>query len=85
VIVCVCRFVSDRAIRAARAAGARTIEAVAAATGAGSGCGCCRGEITRIVAEPCRAEPCAGCPGRAAAPAAGAVPTRIAADRVKEP
>ena len=80
-IVCICRFVSDRAVRAARDAGARTVGAVAAATGAGTGCGCCRGTVAKILAEPCRPEPCAGCPARGAAP--DAVPARAAAGGVE--
>jgi bacterioferritin-associated ferredoxin len=82
VIVCVCSFVSDKAIRASRAAGAHSIEAVAAATGAGAGCGCCHGTIAKVLAEPCKAEPCAGCPNRAAAEN---VPARIAASGLKTP
>jgi bacterioferritin-associated ferredoxin len=81
VIVCLCRVVSDGAIRAARDAGAATVEAIAAATGAGTGCGCCRGTIAQILAEPCRSAPCADCPNRASE----GVPRRIAADRVKSP
>ncbi|HET7827180.1 MAG TPA: (2Fe-2S)-binding protein [Anaeromyxobacter sp.] len=82
-IVCLCEVVSDRAIRAAREAGAHTVEAMAAATGAGSGCGCCHGAIAKILAEPCRPVPCAGCPRRADAP--DGVPARIAAEQVKAP
>jgi bacterioferritin-associated ferredoxin len=82
VIVCICSFVSDKAIRAARASGASTIEAVAATTGAGSGCGCCHGTIAKVLAEPCKAEPCPGCPNRAAAES---VPRRIAASELKTP
>jgi bacterioferritin-associated ferredoxin len=85
-IVCLCEAVSDRAIRVAREAGADSLEAVAAATGAGSGCGCCHGTIAKLLAEgnpqPCKAPPCPGCP-RAAANEA--VPARIAADRVNTP
>jgi bacterioferritin-associated ferredoxin len=81
VIVCICGFVSDRDVRAAREGGALTVDAVAGATGAGTGCGCCRGTIARILAEPCKPEPCAGCPRRAAAP--DAVPARAAAEGVK--
>lgn len=82
-IVCVCRFVSDRQIRSARASGAGTLEAVAAATGAGTDCGCCRGTIAKMLAGPCKAAPCPGCPNRAAP--SEAVPSRIAAERVKVP
>ncbi len=82
-IVCICKFVSDRQVRGARASGATSVEAVAAATGAGTGCGCCHGTIARILAEPCKAEPCPGCPNRAAP--SEAVPSRIAAERLKVP
>ncbi len=80
-IVCLCRGVSDRAIRAAREAGASTPALVAVRTGAGTGCGCCRGEIERILAEPCGVEACARCPNRAP----DAVPQRIAAEPLKTP
>lgn len=80
-IVCVCRAVSDRDIRAARARGAVTLAAVAAATGAGTGCGCCREAVARLLAEPCRPEPCAACPNRVP----DAVPLRAAAAGVKTP
>lgn len=82
-IVCLCKAVSDRAIRTARDAGASTLEAVRVATGAGSGCGCCHGVVERILAEPCRAVPCAGCPARAVS--SGAVPARVAAAGLAEP
>jgi bacterioferritin-associated ferredoxin len=81
VIVCLCHAVSDRTIRAARAEGAHTVEAIAAATGAGTGCGCCRGTIAKLLAEPCRPAACAGCPARASArgEAPESVPFRVAA------
>ena len=82
-IVCMCKVVSDRAIRAARQAGAGTMEAIAAATGAGAGCGCCRDAIAKMLAEPCKPVPCAGCPRRAAANEA--VPARIAAQQLETP
>jgi bacterioferritin-associated ferredoxin len=81
VIVCLCKAVSDRDIRAARDAGAATVARIGAATGAGRGCGCCHEAIVRILAEPCRAVPCPGCPGGAPE----GVPARIAADRLKTP
>jgi len=56
-IVCLCRAVSDRAIRAAVAAGAATPTAVADACGAGSGCGQCWETLHRLVTEA-RAVPC---------------------------
>jgi bacterioferritin-associated ferredoxin len=81
VIVCLCQAVSDHTIRAARDAGATTVGSIAAATGAGTGCGCCLGAIARILAEPCRAVPCADCPERAAE----AVPLRAAAGKLETP
>ena len=80
-IVCICRAVSDRAIRAARDRGAGSVEAIGAATGAGTCCGCCRGTIARILAEPCVP------PAPAARPRAPSetVPLRAAADRLKTP
>lgn len=75
-IVCLCRAVSDRAIRAARDGGARTLQAIGDATGAGTCCGCCRGTIAGILAEPCRAR---------ADASADTVPLRAAADRLKTP
>jgi bacterioferritin-associated ferredoxin len=50
-IVCLCRAVSDRAIRAAVAAGAGSPTAVADACGAGAGCGRCRDMLDRLIAE----------------------------------
>ena len=79
-IVCLCKAVNDRAVRAARNAGAATVEAIGAATGAGTCCGCCKGTIAAILAEPCRAEPCPDCPSRA-----DAVPRRVAAEPLKTP
>lgn len=81
-IVCICKFVSDRQIRAARGSGAATVGEVAATTGAGTGCGCCHGTIAKILAEPCKAEPCPGCPR---ASPSEAVPSRVAAEGVKVP
>ncbi len=81
-IVCVCKFVAEGAVRAAREAGAGTLAAVASATGAGTGCGCCREAIARILAQPCEPGPCRGCPNRSAT---DAVPRRIAAECIKTP
>jgi bacterioferritin-associated ferredoxin len=69
VIICVCRGVSDRAVAAAIEAGADGAEAVAAATGAGTDCGCCRDAIEALMSRrsPCRSTPCPGCPRAAAA------------------
>lgn len=43
--VCVCARVRESELRAAIRTGARTEEAVAAACGAGTGCGACRDRI----------------------------------------
>jgi bacterioferritin-associated ferredoxin len=69
-IVCLCRAVSDRAIRTAAAVGL-TLAEIGRATGAGSDCGRCADAVARVVAEPGprKAEPCIGCPR--GAPAAG--------------
>jgi bacterioferritin-associated ferredoxin len=74
--------VSDRAIRTARDRGAGSIEAIGAATGAGTCCGCCRGTIARILAEPRAGSPCQAIPADAPAES---VPLRAAADRLKTP
>lgn len=90
-IVCICRNVSERAVRAAIAGGADSVEAVGVATGAGTGCGCCRRTIAAIIAAeavPAAAGAgCAACPRRAveaADPARGgeAPPLRAAAGRL---
>jgi assimilatory nitrate reductase catalytic subunit len=47
--VCACLKVGSKTIEGACAAGARTVEAVGAATGAGTNCGSCRVEIARIL------------------------------------
>jgi len=49
-IVCVCRAVTDRQIRAEAAAG-RSLEEIFARTGAGSSCGTCKLMVARIAAE----------------------------------
>jgi assimilatory nitrate reductase catalytic subunit len=48
-LVCACTGVGAKAIAAAITAGALTVEAVSAATGAGSNCGSCRPEIARLL------------------------------------
>ena len=79
-IVCVCKFVNDGAVRAARDAGAATVEAIGAATGAGTCCGSCRPTIAAILAEGCRPGACEACPSRGEA-----VPARIAAGKKDTP
>ena len=49
-VVCACRDVGARTIATAIAAGCATVEAVGAATGAGTNCGSCRIEIGRMLA-----------------------------------
>jgi bacterioferritin-associated ferredoxin len=51
VLICHCRRVNDRVIRAAVQAGARSREDVGAACGAGTGCGGCRPAIDRVLAD----------------------------------
>jgi bacterioferritin-associated ferredoxin len=48
-IVCLCKAVSDRQIRAAIQRGADTLDAVQRTCGAGAGCGACRKEVGRIL------------------------------------
>ncbi|MBO9545051.1 nitrate reductase [Caulobacter sp.] len=48
-MVCACLKVGAKAVDAAIAAGARTPDAVGKATGAGTNCGSCRPEITRMI------------------------------------
>ncbi len=67
-IVCVCRNVSDAAIRAGARAG-MSLDAVLRETGAGSGCGTCVLAVARIHAAEARAA--AAAPAEVAARAAG--------------
>lgn len=69
-IVCVCRNVSDGAIRAGARAG-RSLEAVLRETGAGSGCGACVLMVARIHAAEARAAAAAAAAPVEAARAAG--------------
>ena len=50
-IVCVCRVLSDHAIRAAIAGGAFTVEEVGVACRAGTGCGACVPVLERLIEE----------------------------------
>ncbi len=52
-IVCLCRRVTDRAIRDLVADGAASVDEVAARCGAGTGCGGCRQFVAHMVAERC--------------------------------
>jgi assimilatory nitrate reductase catalytic subunit len=49
-MVCACLKVGSKTIAAAAQAGADTVDAVGAATGAGTNCGSCRPEIARLIA-----------------------------------
>ncbi len=73
-ILCICKSVSEREVDAAIAAGARSLDDVAARCEAGTDCGCCRDAIEEKLAtgseRPC-GRGCADCP-RAAAPVASA-------------
>jgi bacterioferritin-associated ferredoxin len=50
-IVCLCRAVSDRTLRARIAEGASTVEELGAACGAGTGCGGCHDQIEQLLGE----------------------------------
>ena len=50
-IVCHCHVVSDRAVSAAVAAGARTLAGVCRSTGAGKDCGACVFSVKRVLCE----------------------------------
>lgn len=50
-IVCQCRVVSDRAVDAAVADGARTVAAVCRATGAAQDCGSCIFTVKALVCQ----------------------------------
>ncbi len=55
-IVCQCQVVSDRAVEAAVADGARTVAAVCRQTGAARDCGSCIFTVKRLVCEHHRDE-----------------------------
>jgi bacterioferritin-associated ferredoxin len=50
-IVCLCRAVQERTVRAVIAQGTRTVEAVGAICGAGTDCGACCPMLTAMIAE----------------------------------
>ena len=69
--VCLCRAVTDRTLSRAVADGARTVEELAARTGAGTSCGACRPMLAGIAAAAHEDEArcggsCAACPSRGA-------------------
>ncbi len=47
--VCLCKAVTDAQVRAAAAAGARSLADVSLACGAGSGCGGCHRVLARLL------------------------------------
>lgn len=49
--VCLCKGISDRAVRACLREGARTVREVGMACGAGTDCGACRGVIRDLIEE----------------------------------
>jgi bacterioferritin-associated ferredoxin len=60
--VCICSGVSDRQVRAALAAGARTLDDLSMALGVGVGCGCCRDAAREYIDAAGRcAGDCAAC------------------------
>jgi bacterioferritin-associated ferredoxin len=62
VIVCHCRAVSDRTLRASIREGASTVEAVSECTGAAQCCGGCEAMVAEILDEELAALPGASSP-----------------------
>jgi bacterioferritin-associated ferredoxin len=56
--VCICKAVSQGTVSQAIAKGATTIDAVGAATGAGTDCGSCRKSIARELTRSCATRDC---------------------------
>jgi bacterioferritin-associated ferredoxin len=50
-IVCLCKSVSDRQVASAIADGACSVEQIVRCTGAGTGCGTCRGSLSQALQE----------------------------------
>jgi bacterioferritin-associated ferredoxin len=66
-ILCLCRVVTAKSIKAAIADGAASVDEVAARTQAGTGCGACREEVHALLDEEgitCEGGACADCPRR---------------------
>jgi bacterioferritin-associated ferredoxin len=55
VVVCSCRVISDRTVRAAIANGADTVELIISSCKAGGRCGGCWPELERLIDESNRA------------------------------
>ena len=49
--VCLCKGVSDRAVKSCIRGGARTVHQVGQACGAGTDCGACRGMIRDLIED----------------------------------
>lgn len=49
--ICHCRVVTERAVRAAIAAGAETVEEIGVRCGAGTTCRACHPELERLLSE----------------------------------
>ncbi len=66
--VCICRAVTDRQIAEAARDGARTVDELGEATGAGTCCGTCRDALAELVAPAPANQHCDGacerCPAR---------------------
>jgi bacterioferritin-associated ferredoxin len=77
VYVCQCRAVTDRQVRGAVAEGCTTLRAVAAMTGAGTGCGGCVPTLRSLV--------CGGCPSLHIALACDDLPGGDALEVVVQP
>ena len=64
-VVCVCRVVTDSAIREAVADGAADVDDVVARTGATTGCGACSCAVEELVQKACEGgsgSKCSDCP-----------------------
>jgi bacterioferritin-associated ferredoxin len=55
-VVCSCRAVTDRTVRAALAGGARTVDELAGLCAAATGCGGCSPTLERLIADYARAD-----------------------------
>lgn len=76
-IVCQCRGVSDRHVRAAVAEGCTSVRAVAAATGAGTVCGGCAPTLRQLA--------CGDCPSRFVALACDDLPQGLPQEAAQVP
>jgi bacterioferritin-associated ferredoxin len=58
--VCICKAVTERAVKAAIAGGAGSVDEVGRCTGAGTDCGSCRLKIARELSRAAESSPSAG-------------------------